>query len=635
MQPHESNEAAAGDLLAAALDYAAAGLPVLPLAGKVPRNRNGLTSASTDVLVVAEWWRRWPDANVGIVTGPPSGYVVLDIDGPAGLRSLAELEHRHGKLKTAQVLTGSGGWHYWFCLPDEGIRNSAGVLGEGLDVRGAGGYVVAPPSVHESGNVYRWTRELERAVQWPEWLLEDARKRRNGPSPKVDEIIPEGKRRAAMLSVAGKLKRSGLTGAEILPTLRELNRRCRPPLAESELESVALKSTIEPDADTAIRTVAEAAPRPLDDVVAVFSRWLLLPDVEPVYAVLGAVAANYLPGAPVWLIVVSPPSSGKTELLGSLLRLPDIYPASTLTVASLLSGTPRKDAQNAKGGLLREVGDFGIVVLKDMGSLLSMRPDDKAEVFAALREVFDGSWVRYVGSDGGRQLSWPSAGGQGKLGLVAGATPVLDRHHGVLSVMGERFLLCRLPEAAEEQAERALEHTGEREATMRRELSEAVSGLFAGERREPRPLTADERRELVGLAALVARARAPVERDRQTREVELIPGAEGPARIAVTLERLLAGLDTLGCERSLAMRVLRRVALDSMPAMRRVLLERLCASSEPESTSTLAVAMHAPTVTVRRALEDLTAYRLLVRTKQGQGEPDLWHVVEWARERFL
>ncbi len=617
------------ELVDAALEYAAAGLPVLPLAGKVPRNRNGLTSASTDVLVVGEWWRRWPDANVGIVTGAASGYVVLDVDGPAGLRSLAELERRRGKLRTAQVLTGSGGWHYWFLFPDESVRNSAGVLGEGLDVRGEGGYVVAPPSVHESGNVYKWTRELEHAVAWPEWLLEDARTRRSGPAPKVDEIIPEGKRRAAMLSVAGKLKRSGLTGAEILPTLLELNRRCRPPLAESELESVALRSTIKPNPDAAIRTVTEAAPRPLDDVVAVFSRWLLLPDVEPVYAVLGAVAANYLPGAPVWLIVVSPPSSGKTELLGSLLRLPDVYPASTLTVASLLSGTPRKDAQNAKGGLLREVGDFGIVVLKDMGSLLSMRPDDKAEVFAALREVFDGSWVRYVGSDGGRQLSWT-----GKLGLVAGATPVLDRHHGVLSVMGERFLLCRLPEASEEQAERALEHTGEREAEMRRELSEAVSGLFAGERREPRPLAADERRELVGLAALVARARAPVERDRQTREVELIPGAEGPARIAVTLERLLAGLDSLGCERALAMRVLRRVALDSMPALRRVLLERLCASSEPVSTSTLAVEMHTPTITVRRALEDLTAYRLLVRTKQGQGEPDLWHVVEWARERF-
>ncbi len=617
------------DRLSAALDYAAAGMPVLPLAGKVPRNRGGLTSASSDVLVVSEWWQRWPDANVGIVTGPASGYAVLDVDGPAGLRSLAALERRHGTLKTAQVLTGSGGWHYWFRAPDESVRNSAGVLGDGLDVRGEGGYVVAPPSVHESGNVYRWTRDLELAVEWPEWLLEDARKRRNGAAPKVDEFIPEGKRRAAMLSVAGKLKRSGLTGPEILPTLRELNRRCRPPLEESELESVALRSTIEPDPDAAIRTVAEVAPRPLDDVVAVFSRWLLLPDVEPVYAVLGAVAANYLPGAPVWLIVVSPPSSGKTELLGSLLRLPDVYPASTLTVASLLSGTPRKDAQNAKGGLLREVGDFGIVVLKDMGSLLSMRPDDKAEVFAALREVFDGSWVRYVGSDGGRQLSWT-----GKLGLVAGATPVLDRHHGVLSVMGERFLLCRLPEASEEQAERALEHTGEREAAMRRELAEAVSGLFSGERREPRPLTDDERRELVGLAALVARARAPVERDRQTREVELIPGAEGPARIAVTLERLLAGLDTLGCERVLAMRVLRRVALDSMPALRRLLLEQLCASHEPVSTSTLAVAMHAPTITVRRALEDLTAYRLLVRTKQGQGEPDLWHVVEWARERF-
>jgi hypothetical protein len=200
--------------------------------------------------------------------------------------------------------------------------------------------------------------------------------------------------------------------------------------------------------------------------------------------------------------------------------------------------------------------------------------------------------------------------------------------------MGERFLLCRLPEALEEQAERALAHTGELEAQMRQELADAVAGLFAGERRSPRPLDDAERRELVGLAALVARARSPVERDRHTREVELVPGAEGPARLAVTLERLLAGLDALGCKRDLALRVVRRVGLDSMPALRRQLLEQLCISPEPVATPTLAVALHTPTNTVRRTLEDLTAYRLVTRVKQEQGRPDLWHAVDWTRERF-
>lgn len=630
MTDARDNEAAAGTMLAAALDYALAGLPVLPLAGKVPRNSNGLTGASTDVAVIAEWWRRWPDANVGIRTGAASGYVVLDVDLPDGAASLAELERRHGKLKTAQVLTGSGGWHYWFKHPGGDLRNSASLLGPGLDVRADGGYAVAPPSVHESGNSYKWTRALDRALDWPETLNADAKKCRNGSSAKVYEIIPKGKRRAAMLTVAGKLKRAGLTGTEILPTLREVNLRCRPPLDESELESVAFKSTISADPDAAIKTVPDLEPQPLDDVVAVFSRWLLLPDLEPVYAMLGAAAANYLPGAPVWLILVSPPSSGKTELLGSLMQLPDVSAASTLTVASLLSGSPKREhADGAKGGLLREVGDFGLVVLKDMGSLLSMRPDDKAEVFAALREVFDGAYTRYVGADGGRQLSW-----SGKLGLIAGATPVLDRHHGVLSVMGERFLLCRLPEALEAQAERALDHTGELETQMRRELAEAVSALFAGDRRTPRTLDPEERRELVGLAALVARARSPVERDRITREVELVPGAEGPARLAVTLERLLAGLDSLGCERGLALRVLRRVALDCLPPLRRQLLEQLGASDQPISTTDLALATDVPTNTARRTLEDMTAYRLIRRHAQGQGKADLWQVVDWARERL-
>jgi hypothetical protein len=114
--------------------------------------------------------------------------------------------------------------------------------------------------------------------------------------------------------------------------------------------------------------------------------------------------------------------------------------AATITPAGLLSGTPKKQqVKGAKGGLLQQIGDFGIIVLKDFGSVWSMRADNKAETLAALREVFDGSWTRHLGTDGGKTLSW-----QGKVGLIFGATGVIDAHYSVIGAMGDRFLLSRL-----------------------------------------------------------------------------------------------------------------------------------------------------------------------------------------------
>lgn len=194
---------------------------------------------------------------------------------------------------------------------------------------------------------------------------------------------------------------------------------------ESHSEVNEVKSAEQP-------TPQQHSPCAIGETLAVFERWLILPNLTPVYAVLGTVAANLLPGDPVWLGVIGPPSSAKTEILNSTSLLPHVVQAATLSIAGLLSGTSKQQYdKDAKGGLLRQIGDFGIVTLKDFGSILSMRPDAKAELLAALREIYDGAWTRHLGTDGGRTLAW-----RGKIGLLFGATSVIDIHYGVI---GARF----------------------------------------------------------------------------------------------------------------------------------------------------------------------------------------------------
>jgi Bifunctional DNA primase/polymerase, N-terminal len=139
-----------------------------PLGALVPR---GLEQATTDPTVIDAWWSAHPAANVGVRTGSRSGLVVLDVDGEAGAASLRSLVARHGRFAAVWVRTGSGGWHAYFSRPEHEVRNSTGRLGPGLDVRGDGGYVVAPPSLHASGRRYRWAPAIPRRLPpMPAWM---------------------------------------------------------------------------------------------------------------------------------------------------------------------------------------------------------------------------------------------------------------------------------------------------------------------------------------------------------------------------------------------------------------------------------------------------------------------------------
>lgn len=337
---------------------------------------------------------------------------------------------------------------------------------------------------------------------------------------------------------------------------------------------------------------------------------------------LGAVAANKLSGDAIWLGIIAPPSSAKTEMLITLAKVPHTEMVGTLSVAGLLSGTPqRQRTAGAKGGLLQKIGAFGFLVLKDFGSILSMRPESKAELLAALREIYDGKWTRIIGADGGRTLQW-----SGKIGLLFGCTRVYDSYYGVISELGDRFLLCRMgPNKG--QFRHALKHAN-RAPQMRARLVEAVTNLFASPLPPPRDINEREITWLNDILQIAVRLRGAVKRDYRTRELEDIYGIEGTAQFGKALERVLSGLDCLGVKRSKARRVIRTIAFDSVPPNRLSIyryLKKL--KGRLVDTTTIAEAVKLPTITARRALEELVVYGLAERDPQGHGKADLWQAV--------
>lgn len=241
-------------LIEAALSYAARGWSVLPLAprSKVPlAGTHGFKDATTDEFQIREWLREQPHANIGIATGHISGLWALDVDPRhGGERSLSDLRREVGDWVTLQAITGNAGRHYYFRLQPGSMVASGSGLRPGLDWRGDGGYVVAPPSVHPNGNRYEW--ELPGSpgvgtldVAPPALLALVAAGARGGgherrPAPGDDRIFGEGERHSALTSMAGRLRTQGMGALGILDALRAMNeRQCRPPLPDKDLERIA------------------------------------------------------------------------------------------------------------------------------------------------------------------------------------------------------------------------------------------------------------------------------------------------------------------------------------------------------------------------------------------------------------
>jgi hypothetical protein len=219
----------------------------VPKSGKAPLSRHGVKDATNNFAAFNRLVPADTNFNIGIATGTASGVVVIDIDPRnGGDRQFARLVKRLGPLpKTLTCDTGGGGQHYYFNLPSGGLRKK--VLAPGVDLLAEGCYAVAPPSRHVSGRNYLWVRPGpmgQQIASLPDKWLEFVR-RGDPAAPAVTktsdaDVIPEGSRNTELTRMAGRLRRAGMSEADMISALGGVNdARCQPPLGDDEVARIA------------------------------------------------------------------------------------------------------------------------------------------------------------------------------------------------------------------------------------------------------------------------------------------------------------------------------------------------------------------------------------------------------------
>ena len=240
-------------LLDAAIEYATkykwAVFPCSPTSKK-PLTPHGCKDAKKSVGAIKAWWKKWPDASIGIATGSVSGLIVIDEDldedkGLNGYEAVGEWERINGTLpETVQCITGRGGYHLYYQYDGTDIKNRAGIL-DGVDVRGEGGYVIAPPSMHPNGTEYQWEdapdeiplAQIDETVR--RFLFGENEKPRTASDFKVPDRIPSGKRNDTLFRLACSMQSQGLPDAAIMAALEQTNRTaCDVPVDDDELETI-------------------------------------------------------------------------------------------------------------------------------------------------------------------------------------------------------------------------------------------------------------------------------------------------------------------------------------------------------------------------------------------------------------
>lgn len=342
----------------------------------------------------------------------------------------------------------------------------------------------------------------------------------------------------------------------------------------------------------------------------VFDKWMIMPDRGIIRLLVGFYCANKLPGKALWLIIIGPSGGGKTEFLNSLLMMKDIYPISTLTTNTFLSGMPGKGDMS----LLPKINGK-ILMMKDWTSILSMQRDAKGEVMGQLREIYDGSVKKVYGN--GKVASWT-----GKVSILAASTQAVDLNQQQYTHLGERFLNYRiLMPNRKEVAMRSLTNESVQEQ-MEEELQDAMFCFLKGiDLENPVQFKIPEKfyKQIVNLSNFATLARSGIIRDfGLKKEVVFVPMAEMPTRITGQLAKIGAGL-MMANNGELSeddVKIIYKTALDSIPQTNKMVIVEM-AKANGQTTAEIATALGYPTDPIKMYLENLAMLKVCRREKDG------------------
>jgi Bifunctional DNA primase/polymerase, N-terminal len=622
----------------------------LPLNGKIPALKAWQKRQETTREEIAFWSRTHPAAqNTGVLTRltPTLDIDILDPDAAKAIEDLAR--DRFGERGVVIARFGNRPKRaipFRTTTPFVKIAvtfvAADGAPGEKIEFLGDGQQVVVDGVHPDTGRPYEWfdgslleTRRddlpLIDAAEAQAFLDDSAgllvtrfgyhlpsagRARVNGPSdgephPADWRFTPEDLiDHDRLAALAMRFVRSGMNAGACVNFLRsavtnlaniDAERRQRrlkeiPAMVESAVAKIEQERHVPPP---------DAAP--LTDVHKIFRKWLGEDyDFDVLDVTLAAAASERLSGDPLWLLIISGPGNAKTETVQALSGAGAHVTSTIASEGALLSATPRRDkGKRATGGLLRKLGDRGVLVLKDVTSILSADRNTRACVLAAIREIYDGRWERNVGTDGGQTLTWT-----GRIVIVGAVTTAWDAAHAVIASMGDRFVIIRASStsARTRSAIKAIRNTGN-EIAMRKELAHAAGGLINAASKAEYQLSDPDIDRLVKAADIVTWARTGVERDYKGDVIDA-HAPEMPTRFAKQLTQLVRGAVAIGMSADHAMRLAIRCARDSIPPLRREILLDIATNpgSQPREAHRR---IGRPRDTVRRELEALYMLRLL------------------------
>jgi len=397
-----------------------------------------------------------------------------------------------------------------------------------------------------------------------------------------------------------------------------------------------------PEASTPARESQWKTPPSLDDVYRVFKKWLYLDSTDGIDIMLATYLSQQIDGEPVWMFIVGPPGSAKTETLSSLSWLDNSYITSSVTPHSLISGANWKDG--ADPSLIPRL-DGKVMVIKDFTSILSMRDTDKDEIFGILRDAFDGKCGKEFGNGVVRKY-------ESRFTVLAAVTPSIYALSSTHTALGERFLKFAVSDNLNhlhenDIIERAITNIN-RETAMRDELADVVHAFLT--RRvglDPiamaaLPTLSDTLREkIIALARFGARMRGSVTRDSYRNDIVTSrPSAEVATRLGKQLAKLCQALAVLHGRRHVTLedyRLVKKVMLDTIPqrtedVLRNILLT--CPGADDTiSTSEVSNKTRYPHATVGRILQDLTVLDI---TRRNVGKVNGHaHNSQWSLSGYI